>query len=61
MNILHLKLRYLVLDDEESSINRKMTKSLPSTDSDVVNIIIKRVQYECFVGSLLYTGQDIKW
>ena len=61
MNILQLKLRYLVLDDEESSSNQKMTKSLPSTGSDVVNMILKTVQYGCLVGSLLCTGQDIKW
>ena len=60
MYILQLKL-YLVLDDEESSRNQKMTDSLPPTGSDVVIMIIKRVQYGCLVGSLLYTGQDIKW
>lgn len=38
-----------------------MTKSLPSTGSNAVSMIIKRVQYGCLVGSLLYTGQDIKW
>jgi hypothetical protein len=58
MNTLQLK---LVLDEEESSNNQKMTKSHPSTGSDIVNIIIKRVQYGCLVGSLLYRGQDIKW
>jgi hypothetical protein len=50
-----------VLDDVEGSGTQKMTKSLSSAGSSVVNMIIKVVKYGCHVGSLLYARQDIKW